>query len=296
MSNNLEHMLACQCRLGEGPLWSVQEQALYWLDIHQAAVHRLEPKQAQHTQMPAPAAVTALGLCGGGGFVAATLDGFALLDQSIAVRKVLGHPEAAIPNNRFNDGAVDPQGRFWAGTMYEGPQTDQPTAGSLYCLTADGQITCMETGLTIANGMGWSPDGRTFYLTDTLRHTIYAYDYVADSGLIRNRRILIHDPDEPGWPDGLAVDSAGFLWSARWGGWTLRRYDPDGHLERKIEVPVECPSSCAFGGPELNELYITSAWTFLDANQRAAQPFAGDLFRIRLDVPGMSANQFGDRR
>jgi sugar lactone lactonase YvrE len=154
----------------------------------------------------------------------------------------------------------------------------------------------METGLTIANGMGWSPDGRTFYLTDTLRHTIYAYDYVADSGLIHNRRVLIHDPDEPGLPDGLAVDSAGFLWSARWGGWMLRRYDPDDHLERRIEVPVECPSSCAFGGPELNELYITSAWTFLDANQRAAQPFAGDLFRIRLDVPGMSANQFGDRR
>lgn len=221
MGNHIEHVLASQCRLGEGPLWSAREQALYWLDIHQGMVHRLDPLQASHTRIAASAAVTALGLSAHGGFVAVTLSGFALLDRSMTVSTLLSHPEAALPHNRFNDGAVDPQGRFWAGTMYEGPATDLPTPGSLYRLTADGQVTCMETGLTIANGMGWSPDGRTFYLTDTLRHTIYAYDYAPAVGLITNRRVLVCDPDEPGWPDGLAVDSAGFLWSAQWGGWKV---------------------------------------------------------------------------
>jgi sugar lactone lactonase YvrE len=130
------------------------------------------------------------------------------------------------------------------------------------------------------------------YFTDSPLHMIYVYDFDAVTGAIENRRPFIHTPDEKGVPDGLAVDSEGFIWSASWGGWKITRYDPDGRVAREIRLPVQYPTSCAFGGTSLDELYITSAWTALGEEKRIQQPFAGDLFRLQVDIKGLEEPKF----
>jgi sugar lactone lactonase YvrE len=287
-----ESIVASQSKLGEGPLWSTTEQALYWVDIHRQRVERYHPASGQHKVYQFDLAVTALGLRERGGFVAATARGLGVMQLSESTLKILAHPEADKPHNRFNDGAVDPQGRFWAGTMYEGPETKEPAEGCLYRLDIDSSVHVMQPGLTISNGLGWSPDVKTMYLTDTLRRLIYAYDYDAKSGAIENRRVFIDSSQEAGYPDGLTVDSEGCIWSCRWSGWRVTRYDPAGKAEREIKLPVECPTSCAFGGSELHDLYITTAWTALSEEQRKDQPMSGDVFCLHTAVQGRAPWQF----
>jgi sugar lactone lactonase YvrE len=288
----IEHVVKSQSKLGEGPLWSVDEQALYWVDIHNQRVERFHPKSSQHQVFDFGTALTALGFRAKGGFVAATARGFSFMNLSTKEINILSRPEADKPYNRFNDGAVDPQGRFWGGTMYEGPETNEATEGRLYRLDVDGSVHVMETGMTISNGLGWSPDLKTMYLTDTLRRLIYAYDFDPASGAIDHRRVFVDSASEVGYPDGMTVDSEGGVWSARWGGWKITRYDPAGKVEQEITLPVECPTSCAFGGEGLNELYITSAWTALTDKQRQQQPLAGDVFHLDTKVKGRASWQF----
>ena len=288
----LESIVASQSKLGEGPLWSVDEQSLYWVDIHRQRVERYHPSSRQHDVFEYDAAVTALGFRARGGFVAGTSHGFAFLQLTSKALDIVAQPEADKPNNRFNDGAVDPQGRFWGGTMYEGPETNEPTEGRLYRLDADCSVHVMVTGVTIANGLGWSPDLKTMYFTDTLRRMIYAYDYDPASGAIDRRRVFVDSSGELGYPDGMTVDSEGCVWGARWCGWKITRYDPAGKVEREIRLPVECPTSCAFGGENLTELYITSAWTALTDEQRRQQPQAGDVFRLNTNIKGRAPWQF----
>jgi len=282
----IECILPLRNELGEGPLWDWREQALYWVDIAGAIFHRYDPAQNRHEQFDVGVRVTALGLRQGGGFVMATADGLALWHPASATVTRLGNPEAGKPDARFNDGAVDPGGRFWAGTMAPG------ATSALYRLDADGSIHTMETGVTTANGLGWSPDGKTMYFTDSRHHVIYAYDYDPQTGSIANRRPFVSSPDEPGLPDGLAVDAEGCVWSARWDGWKVTRYDPQGRPMFHLQMPVQCPTSCAFGGPNLDELYVTSARVKLRQEQRAAQPLAGGLFRLRPGVRGQKAYLF----
>lgn len=289
----LQHLIASQNQLGEGPLWHPTEQALYWVDILQQRVERYDPSSRIHTSTHFPLQVTALGIRKRGGFVAATSKGLGYWDGASDQVILFSHPERHLPDNRFNDGAVGPAGNFWAGTMYAGPHTDPRPPGGLYRLGADEQVRLIQPELTISNGLGWSPDGKLFYFTDSLRHTIYVYDFDPGRGEASNRRVFIHDPELPGVPDGLTVDSQGFVWSARWGGWKITRYDPDGKTEREIKLPVECPTSCTFGGSNLNQLYITSAWTDLTPGQRTNQPQAGDLFHIEFDdITGQASNLF----
>jgi len=288
----VEHVLASQSRLGEGPIWHHEEKTLYWVDIHRKRVERYQPASGRHDRFAFHSAITALGLRARGGFVVATDKGFAFWDGHSTELEFIQDPEQDRPHNRFNDGAVDPGGRFWAGTMYEGPETEELAEGRLYRLDADRTVRLMETGLTISNGVGWSPDKKTMYFTDTLRRVIYAYDFDVATGTIENRRPFVRTPEELGFPDGMAVDSEGFIWSAHWGGWRIRRYDPQGKVEREILLPVECPTSCTFGGEDLSELYITSAWTALSAESRSEQPQAGDLFRIKVDVKGQPETLF----
>ena len=290
--SELEHVVASQSKLGEGPLWSVDEQALYWVDIHRQRIERFHPATSQHLFFEFDLAVTALGFRARGGFVAATARGFALMQLSTQILDIVAQPEVDKPYNRFNDGAVDPRGRFWGGTMYDGPETNQPTEGRLYRLDADASVQIMQTGMTICNGLGWSPDLKTMYFTDTLRRLIYAYDFDLASGSIEHRRVFVDSSGDVGYPDGMTVDSDGCVWSARWGGWKVTRYDPMGNVEREIGLPVECPTSCAFGGNDLTTLYITSAWTALSNEQRKQQPLAGDLFRLETNVKGRAPWQF----
>ena len=288
-------LIPAQSRLGEGPLWHPDEQALYWVDIHKARVERYDPANGARRTFQFAEAVTALGLRAGGGFVTAGIHGFGTWDGDSEQVKPINDPEADRPENRFNDGAVGPDGRFWAGTMCEQLNLQAPPPGSLYRLDGNLNAEKLTGGLHISNGLGWSPDLDYFYLTDSPRKIIYRYAYEAASGAIANPQRWVHSADEPGVPDGLAVDADGCVWSAQWGGWKVIRYDPDGRAMLEIRLPVEHPTSCAFGGPNLDELFITSAWTPLTAAERAQQPLAGNVFHFQAEVSGLPVFKFQNR-
>lgn len=285
-------MVNSQNQIGEGPLWSVEEQALYWVDIYGKCIERFDSITGVRHTFHLPCQVGAAAFRQKGGFILATDRGFAFWDGKSEAVNWLTNPEQGKPLFRFNDGKVDPGGRFWAGTMYDGPQLNPRPTGSLYRLDPDGAIFVKETGVLISNGIGWSPDHRTMYYTDSIRKIIYSYEYDQTSGEISNRQVFIHTADEPGEPDGLTVDSQGFLWSARWNGWKVTRYDPAGKPEREIKVPTACPSSVMFGGSDLKDLFITSAWKELSAEERNFQPLAGNVFKVRVDVPGLQEFKF----
>jgi sugar lactone lactonase YvrE len=284
--DEVERVLRIGNRLGEGPLWSVDEGALYWVDIEGNRLYRFRPADGTLESFDTGLPVGGLGLRASGGLVVATKNGFAFWDPHTLSLTFIADPEADKPAARFDDGAVDRRGRFWAGTLAPG------ATSSLYRLDPDLTVHTMETGITASNGIGWSPDNRTMYFTDTRRKTIYAYDFDVATGHISNRRSFVFTPDEEGVPDGLAVDSEGFIWSARWGGWKVSCYDPSGKLEREVRLPVQYPTSCAFGGDRLDELYVTSARTRVSEEQIREQPFAGDLFRLGMGIRGLPEPKF----
>jgi sugar lactone lactonase YvrE len=281
--SDVEHVVSSQCKLGEGPLWHPVEQVLYWLDIYEGRLHRFDPQTGETRATSLGLVTGSMGVRSQGGFVMATKKGFAFWDPNSQGFTFLGDPDADEAEVRFNDGKTDRQGRFWAGKMSSRP------ANSLFRLDADRSIHRMESGIIISNGLGWSPDNQVFYFTDSEARVIYAYNFDPTSGAISNRRIFTRIPNEPGegLPDGLAVDAEGYIWSARWGGWKVVRYAPDGGIERVIPMPVEFPTSCAFGGPDLDYLYITSDWVEVKPEDRAGQPMAGDVFRLRPQVRGL---------
>jgi sugar lactone lactonase YvrE len=283
---NAEHLLSIKNQLGEGPLWHPDEQALYWVDIAAHCIFRMEPGSGQYERFGIGQPVGCLGFRDSGGLILATKNGFAFWTHGAETTEFIADPEADRPDTRFNDGAVDPQGRFWAGTV-----ADEPTCG-LYRLDPDLSVHKMETGITTSNGIGWSLDHKTMYFTDSGVRTIYAYDFDPATGAIENRRRFIYTPDEPGVPDGLTVDGEGCIWSARWDGWKVTRYDPTGVVEREIPLPVQRPTSCTFGGAGLDQLYITSASVDLSQQDLKEQPLAGDLFVLQADVRGLAEPKF----
>jgi sugar lactone lactonase YvrE len=285
----VEHVLSVQNELGEGPLWVTAEQALYWVDIAQQRIFRYRPADDAHQVFEPGVAVTVLAPRAAGGFVAGTAGGFAFWSPGGGL-EVIANPEAARPHIRFNDGATDARGRFWAGTM-NGQDAAQPD-GSLFRLDPDRSVQRIADGFTVYNGTAFSPDWRTMYYTDTFRRVILACDFDLETGTISRRRHFVHVPEDEGYPDGHCVDSEGYLWSTHWGGWRISRYDPDGRKEREIRLPVANVTCCAFGGPLLDELYVTTAWLTLDDAARRQQPLAGDLFRIRTGIKGLERPPF----
>ena len=216
-----------------------------------------------------------LALRASGGLVLATKKGFAFWNEYAQELQYIANPEASKPHMRFNDGAVDCAGHFWAGSM------GNVGEGTLYRLDPDGSVHAMVSGVSIPNGIGWNPDNSVMYFTDSTPRMIYAFDFDAATGDITNRRNLIEVPEEVGTPDGLAVDSAGYIWSACWNGAKIVRYTPDGKVDRVVAVPALRPTSCVFGGPGLDELYITSSRANLDTDALEQYPLSGDLFRLQ---------------
>ena len=286
---SVQRCLPVRNRLGEGPIWNVEEGALYWVDIEGKAYHRFVPSSGEQERVEVGLLLGVMRFRRGGGMVMATNQGIQFWDPVARRLEPVADPEAGKPNARFNDGAVDPQGRFWAGTMAPG----SPYSSSLYRLGLDHQLKRIDTGIGTSNGIAWSLDGKTLYFTDSPAKVIYAYDFDPLSGDVANRRPFIHTPEEPGSPDGLIVDSQGCLWSARWGGWKINRYDPAGKPERVISMPVEFPTSCVFGGADLTDLYITSAWTNLGEQGKDSQPMAGDIFLLHTDIRGQIEPKYG---
>ncbi|HEX8599068.1 MAG TPA: SMP-30/gluconolactonase/LRE family protein [Chloroflexia bacterium] len=286
--SEVEHVLDVQHRLGEGPRWNSDEHALYWVDIENDSFYRYYPDDGTYEGFGVGMPVGALAFREAGGLVLAVRDGLAVWDFNKSRLDFVADTELEKKESRFNDGAVDPEGRFWAGTMTH----DGSASSSLYRLDPDYSVHTMATGLTISNGIGWSPDGRTMYHTDTERQVIYAYDFDAATGNIEKGRDFVRTSEEEGFPDGLTVDAEGFVWSAFYGGWRIVRYDPDGKREREVRLPVANVTACTFGGPDLTDLYITTAWSGLNEEQRSEQLLAGDLFLHRTNIKGQPQAKF----
>ncbi len=288
--NNVEHILPCRNKLGEGALWSVDEQKLYWVDIRNNSFSRFDPASDKLEVFQVEQSIGVLALRASGGLVMATRKGFAFWDELRRELKYIACPYGDDPEMRFNDGAVDARGRFWAGSMAD---EELPEKGVLYRLDPDGSLHEMIKKVSVSNGIGWSPDNTIMYYTDShpAVRTIYAYDYDIETGAIANSRIFSANADDKGTPDGLTVDSEGFVWSAFWDGAKIIRFDPTGQIERIIKMPVLRPTSCVFGGAGLTELYITSAG--VNEADRAEYPLSGDLFRIKTDIKGQPKYKFG---
>ena len=282
--------------LSEGPRWHHERQELLWVDILGRQVHRGALRADGSLERVATIAIDrhvgAVAPALRGGYVLAAGPGFLFLDESGSVRE-LAQPEAGRTDVRMNDGACDSQGRFWAGTM---AYDESPGAGALYRLELDGSCTTVLTGLTIANGIGWSPDGLTMYLNDSGTGRVEAFEFETSTGAISGRRTLVQGDQRGVVPDGLTVDAEGAIWVAWWGGAAVNRYAPDGSLLASLRLPVERPTSCAFGGPDLATLFVTSARAGLDHDARARQPDSGRLFAIAgLGLHGLPCQVYRGR-
>lgn len=286
----VELVLDARADLGEGPRWDARGQRLLWVDIMRGRIHSFRPAKGACRSVDARRPVGALACAADGGVVLAVAGGFARLDFDSGTVTLLATVETDRPQNRMNDGACDPGGRFWAGTM---ALDERPQAGALYRLDPDGTVHTMLTEVSISNGIDWSLDGRRMYYVDSPTRRIDVFDFDPATGAIADRRPFVNVPAEAGIPDGLTVDAAGFVWLALWGGAALHRYDPEGARERIVPLPVTHPTSCAFGGPDLDELYVTSARRPLSADERARQPMAGGLIRLRPGVAGRPSGLFG---
>ena len=273
--------------IGEGPVWDRRIDRLAWVDILEGRLHLTARDGATRTiQLPSP--VGCLVPRASGGWVVALADGFWSVSDDGAVERLVD-VQSDRPDLRFNDGKCDPAGRFWAGTM---ALDHRPGAGSLYRLDADLGVHRMVDGVAISNGIDWSLDGTTMYYVDTPTHRIDRFEFDPETGGISDRRPFATIDPADGNPDGLTVDAEGAVWLALWDGWTVRRYLPDGSIDREIRLPVSEVTCPAFGGPDLDELYITSAWELLSETQHADEPLAGGLFRVRPGVRGRLPTPF----
>lgn len=277
-------VLDAACELAEGPVWEADGARLWWTDIAGKAIHWLAPETGRGGVHALPGRVGSFALRRGGGLVLAMERGFAAFDPETGVVAGLCEPEADLSEHRFNDGRCDPAGRFLAGSMNE---TRRAATGRLWRLDADGAATSVADGVTIANGLAFSPDGRTMYWADSPSGAVHAFDYDVATGRASNRRAWLEAGAAPGSPDGAAVDADGCYWSARWGGGAVVRVTPDGRVDRTVALPVSRVTMCAFGGPDLRTLYITTAWEGMGDAERGREPLAGGLFAASPGVQGL---------
>ncbi len=284
----IQNVLDARARLGECPLWDAATQLLYWVDIYNHRVHQFDPATRCDRIFEAGDVVSAIALTEGPQLLMALGNRLALLDTQTGEQQTLHQVEFACPGSRFNDGKCDVRGRFWIGSL--SPESGQ---AALYRYDPDGTWQTMETGLTISNGLGWSPSGDIFYLTDSPRRQIFAYTFDPVTGSLCDRRVLVDLGDEPVEPDGLAIDTQGNLWSALWDGWCVVQFDPTGKELQRVQLPVQRPTCPIFGGQDLTDLYITSASVGLSQAEIQAGFYAGDLFRLPTDCPGLPTHRFG---
>lgn len=278
--------------LGESPFWHPEEAALYWCDIPGRALHRWAPATAVHTQWALPSEPGCIAPLPGGDLLLACRDGLFRFSPTSGNRLRLAAPPYDPARERFNDGKADPQGRLWVGTIYE-PR--KPPDAALY-RWAGGRLERMVGDITVSNGLAFSPDGRTMYRSDTAAHRIWALDFDGSDGSLSRQRVFAEfaakQPNQDlatygGRPDGAAVDAEGAYWCAMFEGQRLLRIAPDGRLLQAVALPVRCPTMPCFGGPDLCTLYVTTARHNRPAEELAAQPLAGGVLSLRVDVPGL---------
>ena len=284
-------VLPWQAIVGESPVWHPEDQSLYWVDIQSRQIHRFHPATGSNQTFDLPEIVTCIALRAAGGLVLTLRKHFAIFEPATLKLERLGEVEPDLPNNRFNDGKCDPQGRFWAGTM-DAVHWSAP-AGNLYPPGFRQNHYPQAGECHLFNGSGWSPNGRKMYYTESFRYAILVYDFDPCTGAISNRLpFATLDSNSGGFPDGMTVDADGFVWSNVVGLGQIHRYDPQGKLERIVQLPVPRATDCTFGGPDLKTLYVTSARETMTPEQLAAAPLSGSLFAIDCDVRGLPSNSF----
>lgn len=285
-------VLDAKAETGEGPVWDEREQVLWWVDIPPGELHRFDPATREDTVFEMGEPIGCLAVREPGGLIVALQSGLYLFDPASGERTLIADPEPHLPDNRFNDGTTDRQGRFWAGTM---PMATPGPSGRFYRLDPDLSWHASYDGIHTTNGLAFSPDGRTMYLADTNVdvQTIWAADYDPLTGTPSNRRVFVETRGLAGRPDGGTVDAAGYYWMAAVGGWQVIRFAPDGTLDRVIDLPVERPSKPMFGGPDLDVLYLTTIAKRITPGSEDRQPLRGGLFSITgLGVRGLPEARF----
>ncbi len=281
--------------VGESAVWHAVESALYWVDIDGKSVHRLHPSSGKYSRWNTDTEPSAIAVDLDNNLVLATRAGFVYLNTTTGdIDDIVAAPyDTSIV--RFNDGRTDPAGRFWVGTMYE--PRDQQKA-EMYVLDKGELRLAWAGGMTNSNGLSFSPDGKTMYHSDTTSHRVDAYDYDVKTGTASNRRNLVTFSDDKkaadygGRPDGAAVDSEGNYWSAMFEGGRIVKLSPTGELLQEIELPVRCPTSVAFGGPDLRTLFVTSASKGRSNDELAKYPHSGKVLAFTVDVPGIEQAEY----
>ncbi|ADU31705.1 SMP-30/gluconolactonase/LRE family protein [Evansella cellulosilytica] len=276
--------------LGEGPCWDEKKQVLYWIDILEKKIHRFKPVTNETQTIKLSQYIGCLGLVERGGYLVGLQDGIYYLDEISEEIVSINHPESEKKENRFNDGKVDPGGRFWAGTMHlDGLEGE----GALYRLDIDKNISRMIEDVSISNGLAWDTNKQLMYYIDTPTKKVAAFDYDAATGEINNKRYVITIPEGEGFPDGMTIDAEGMLWIAHWGGSRVSRWNPDnGEKLSEIFFPVSQVTCCCFGGEKLDKLYVTTASVGLSEAEQKEQPNAGGVFVVEPGVKGTYSYRF----
>ena len=275
--------------LGESPVWCAREQALFWVDIRAPAVCRLDAGSGAVRRFRLPDLCGGVALSEDERLVLALRTGLFVFDRATARATALLQPEPEALGNRLNESRCDRRGRLWVGTMRD---YGAATTGSLYRVASDLRWDAVLRDITVPNAFCWSPDDRTMYFADTPDGRLRAYAFDADDGRLGAMRVLVEAGVLPGRPDGAAVDADGCVWSARYEGACVARVTPDGRVDRVVRLPATRVTACTFGGPDLRTLYVTTARQKLTAEQLAAQPLAGAVFALRVDVPGLPEPRF----
>jgi sugar lactone lactonase YvrE len=274
--------------LGESPVWCPREQALYWVDVRRPALHRLDHPTGHVDSWPMPELVGSLALREGGGVLLAMRSGLSLFDPETLLFELVAALDGGGRPMRFNDGKCDRQGRFWAGTQDD---ATRGPVGTLYRYDPGRGCVPFAAGLSIPNGLCWSPDGRTMYFADSTAGTLDAFAYDPATGEPGARRVLVR-LDPPAKLDGATVDAEGYIWCAQYRGWNVTRYAPDGRVDRVVELPVQQPTSCQLGGPDFQTLFVTTATQRLSAAELAGQPLAGAVLAVDVGVKGLPEPRF----
>mgnify|MGYP001448652891 CR=1 FL=1 len=287
-------------QLAESPVWDAPASRLWWTDTEGRALHALDlafgpdgsPHPLAHRALTFPQRVNSLGLARSGRVLLALDDGVYFCDPDSAALELLARPEAERTDMRLNDGKVGPDGAFWVGSIAASP--DRPPVGSLYRISADGRCRRIGTGYRVSNGLAWSADGRAMFHADSRGPTIDRWDFDPATGMVGSRTAIRTLDEERGRPDGGACDAAGGYWSAGVSADCLNRFDADGHLVQRIDLPLPRPTMPCFGGPDMQCLFVTCARHGLDEQALARRPDAGRLLWLRLAVPGVPVARFAD--
>ena len=285
----IETVLDAHAIIGESVTWVPDESAIYWIDVKAPALHRYRPGDGAAERWEMNSDIGGFALTGDGAAVVALRLGLYRLDLGSGGLHRLAPPPFDPALFRFNEGACDAKGRFWIGVMFDPVSArEQKRSAKLHSFTLTGGLREEDDEAELHNGMAWSADGKTFYLSHSYSGEIIAFDYDVDGGKLANRRIFTRIPKSEGIPDGAAVDTAGGYWCALHGGGKLRRFRDDGAVDRDVDLPVTQPTMPAFGGEDLATLYLTSAFDNMSDEALAEEPLAGALLRLGVGERGVA--------